>query len=149
MKVLFLKDVAGVAEYGDTKDVSDGYAINYLLPGGLAVSATIQAVKEFKDKKAKTEKLAAQELKKVQDFAARLDGYELDIDSKVSSEGKFYGGIGAQKIAQELKSRGFEIKKSQIIVPGGSIKITGPHGVTVRFDHGIEAELIVNALALE
>lgn len=146
MRVLFLKDIPSIGETGEVKEVSDGYARNFLLPRKLAAAATEKALREFKEQKAKLEKMSVEELARVQSVAEKLDGMELEIHVKVSDEGKLYGSVGQQKIAQSLERIGIKIKKSQIFLPGGPVKEIGTYGAIIKFDHGIEAEIKLNVV---
>ena len=83
----------------------------------------------------------------IYEWQLSIDGFEIEILAKVSSEGVLYGGIGPQKIAQELKNAGFEIKKTQVVIPGVTIKELGQHKAIIKFEHALEAE--VDVLVIE
>jgi len=114
MKVVLLEDVEKLGKKFEVKEVSDGYARNYLIPKGLAKPATKEVLEWVKIQKEIEEKRAEQELKKVQAMATKVDGQEVVIPVKVGEEGQLYESVGAQKIWEELKKLGFGLKKSQI-----------------------------------
>jgi len=142
MKVVLLEDVEKLGKKFEVKEVSDGYARNYLIPKGLAKPATKEVLEWVKIQKEIEEKRAEQELKKVQAMATRVDGQEVVIPVKVGEEGQLYESVGAQKIWEELKKLGFGLKKSQIELEK-PIKELGEFPVKVKFDHNLEAEIKV------
>ena len=142
MKVVLLEDVEKLGKKFEVKEVSDGYARNYLIPKRLAKPATKEVLEWVKIQKEIEEKKAEQELKKVQEMASRVDGQEVVIPVKVGEEGQLYESVGAQKIWEELKKLGFGLKKSQIELEK-PIKELGEFPVKVKFDHNLEAEIKV------
>jgi len=142
MKVVLLEDVEKLGKKFEVKEVSDGYARNYLIPKGLAKPATKEVLEWVKIQKEIEEKRAEQELKKVQAMATKVDGQEVVIPVKVGEEGQLYESVGAQKIWEELKKLGFGLKKSQIELEK-PIKELGEFPVKVKFDHNLEAEIKV------
>ena len=142
MKVVLLEDVEKLGKKFEVKEVSDGYARNYLIPKGLAKPATKEVLEWVKIQKEIKEKRAEQELKKVQAMATKVDGQEVVIPVKVGEEGQLYESVGAQKIWEELKKLGFGLKKSQIELEK-PIKELGEFPVKVKFDHNLEAEIKV------
>lgn len=147
MKVVLLAKVPALGERGDICEVADGYARNLLFPKNLARSATTHAITEAREEHDVLQKHAEQELVAAQHLASRLDGYELEFEEKVSEAGTLYAAVGTQKTAQELKQRGFDIKKTQITMK--PIKTPGEYQATIRLDHGLEAEIkIIVAEAL-
>lgn len=142
MRVLLFQDIEKLGRKGEIKEVADGYANNFLLPKGLGALATPAAEAKWKLEMAKQIKGAERDLKRTQELASRLDGYELEIAAKAGEDGKLYGGIGAQKIAEELKKKDFPISKKQIEI-NEPIKTVGEHKVIIKFPHGLEAEVSV------
>lgn len=144
MRIILLKDVPNLGQKGEIKEVALGYARNFLIPQGLAEIATPQIIAEIERQKVIEEKLAEQELKKVEDLAAKLDGREFEVPVKISETGTLYATITPLKISTILKNKGFNIKKEQIITE--PIKELGEHEVLIRLPHNLEAKinLIVN-----
>ncbi len=142
MKVVLLEDVEKLGKKFEVKEVSDGYARNYLIPKGLAKPATKEVLEWVKIQKEIKEKKAEQELKRVQEMATKVDGQEVVIPVKVGEEGQLYESVGVQKIWEELKKLGFGLKKNQIELEK-PIKELGEFPVKVKFDHNLEAEIKV------
>lgn len=141
MKVILLQSVKGVGGIDEIKEVSEGYARNFLFPNKLAIPANAKAVAVITGKHSKADKEVAQELAAEQKVAARLNGYELEINEKASPQGKLYAAITAQHIVTRLTKAGFKIRKEQVSMK--SIKDPGTFPVTIIFKHGIEATITV------
>ncbi len=142
MKVILLKDIANVGKRYEVKRVNDGYARNFLVPKGLAKPATPESLKWLEMQKEILQKKAEESLKKAQEFASNLDGAEVVIPVKVGDEGQLFESVGPQKIADKIKEMGFEVKRSQIIVPK-PIKELGEYQVKVHLEHNLEPEIKV------
>ena len=110
-----------------------------MFPKKLAVPATAQAIAEAEAEREAARRRSERELAALQKLATQLDGYELEVEEKVSDAGTLYAAVGAQTVAQLMKERGFDIKKTQVNMT--SIKTPGEYTAMVRFDHGLEAEL--------
>ena len=140
MKVILLQDVEKLGKKFDMKEVANGYALNFLIPKGMAKKATKEMLEWLKMQKEILEKKAVEELKKTQDFASSIDGQEIMLSVKIGEEGQLFESITAQKIAEKMKELGFEIKKNQIdlIEP---IKELGEFPIKIKFEHNLEAEI--------
>jgi len=125
--------------------VADGYARNFLFPKHLAVQASKPAVDELAAKEKKKAKEEASDLSQQQNYAARLDGLEIEIKGKVNDKGLLYAAVGPQIVSAALKKLGFDLDKHQIIMK--PIKEAGDFPVKVKFRHGLEAEVKVMVLA--
>jgi len=140
MKVILLKDIKNLGKKYEIKEVSDGYARNYLIPKKLAKVANEKNLKWLEKQKQKEEKRAEEELRKVQEAASAIDGQEITIPVKVGEDGQLFESITVQKIYEKLKEEGFEIKKSQILLES-PIKELGEFPVKIKFPHNLEAEI--------
>lgn len=146
MKVIFIEDVPNVARVGQTRDVANGFARNYLLPKKLAVVADSRdalAMQSQIEKKIKQRELEEAEMAK---FAEKITGAEITIKAKVGESEKLYGSVTAADISEELaKSAGHDVDKKLIVI-AEPIRQLGPHDVTVRFTHEITATITVNVI---
>lgn len=115
MKVIFLKDVGGVGQRETVKDVSDGYALNYLIPKGLAVQATDAAIKKLEaqnQQKAKEEESKAGNEKAL---LQKLHEEGLTISVRVNDQGHPYQHVSAEAISRAIReAHGREIPKAAI-----------------------------------
>lgn len=145
MKVILLKNVDKVGRAGETKEVAEGYARNFLIPKGLARLATAGFVAKVEAQKQAAVEKAAHEEKRLKKLAKELSGVEIKIAAKVGEGGKLYGSVGVEEIAVELKKKGFEIEKNQIKMDK-PIKDVGGHEIVVKLGGGLEAKLLVRVV---
>jgi large subunit ribosomal protein L9 len=131
MKVLLLKDVYKLGRAGDVKKVADGYGRNFLLPQGLAVLATANAVKNserIRTQAAETRAVLNEELGGV---AAQLSDLLLTFPAKAGETGKLYGSITPQMIAEAIEAKtGYKADKRQL--DSQPLRSLGQHKVHVR-----------------
>ena len=142
MKVLLCQDVEKLGWYGDVVDVKDGYARNYLLPYGVAVSPTkgvIKAMAVEKASRSEERKLVLSQLEKV---VESVEGAEVVIAAKANEVGHLFGSVTESDIAENLRDQGFEIKESMVAL-GGHIKEVGAHDVKLRVAQGMSAMISV------
>ncbi len=142
MKVIFLADVpTQKAKRDDIREVSDGYARNFLFPRKLAQPASAVALATVTQRHAKQEKEKRRHADAVKALAGRLKGLTLSFTAK-AHEGKLYGGIGAAQIVATIRAKGIVIDEDQLILKH-PIKMLGEHTVMVRLGDGVEAEVSV------
>ena len=142
MKVILLENVDNLGEKYELKDVKDGYARNALFPQGLAKKATPETLKWLEIQKEINEKRVEEDLGLIQGIASKIEGQEVTVCLKAGEKGQLFESVTAQKINEELKKLGFEIKKSQIVI-SEPIKEFGEFPVKIKFDHNLEAEIKV------
>ena len=142
MKVILLQNVENVGKKYEVCEVKNGYARNFLIPEGLAKTATAQNLKWLASQKEVFEKEIEEDLKKTQDMASNLDGLEVAIALKVGEKGELFESINAVKISEKLKEMGFDIKKSEITLKD-PIKEIGEFPIKINLDHNLEAEIKV------
>jgi len=132
MKVIFLKDVPGAAKAGETKDVPDGYARNFLIPNKLAVIATPAAKTQMEAQKQAAIRRQAQQEAELKALAGRIAGKTVRVSGKAGSEGQLYGSITNADVAAALsKMLGEEVDKRKIEL-AEPIRRTGSFEATVR-----------------
>ena len=147
MKVIFSVDVRGQGKKGEMKEVSDGYARNYLLPRGLAAEATADNINAMKLKeKAKAAQLA-REKAQAQENARKLEGVQVIIRARAGGAGKLFGAVTSQEISDALKQQfDIDIEKNKI-VQAEPIKSFGSY--TVKAKLGFETSGNINVLVVE
>lgn len=141
MRVVLIQDVKNIGKKGDIKEVSDGYARNFLLPRNLVSAATESAVKlalEIKSKQLEAEKINQE---KTKELAKIIAGKKVIIKAK-EKKGKLFGSITAKNIAQELKKENVEISEKSIVLES-PLKEIGEYEIKIRLDHGIETSLML------
>jgi large subunit ribosomal protein L9 len=141
MKVVLTKDVKNVGKTGQTKDVADGFARNFLIPNGLAEPATKGIVQKVQKIIQESQEKEQDELKTQQELAEKLDGKEFVIKAK-AKKGKLFGSIDAKKIAEKISSEGVKVDAAFIKLDS-PIKELGEKQIQIDLKHGIEAKIKV------
>jgi len=115
VKVIFLKDVKGKGNKGDVKNVSDGYARNYLLKNNLAQEATPGNLKALETKKKKNEQLEQEEKEEAMNLKDTLADLTVEMKAKSGTSGRLFGSITSKQIAEALnKQHGYKIDKRKL-----------------------------------
>jgi len=114
VKVIFLQDVKGKGKAGEVKDVSEGYARNFLIPRKMAVEANDANLKQLEMKKKSKAKRAQKEFEEAQALKAQIEKTEITLSAKSGEGGRLFGSITSKQIAEELKKKGFNIDKRKI-----------------------------------
>ncbi|MDQ0209119.1 50S ribosomal protein L9 [Alkalicoccobacillus murimartini] len=114
MDVIFLEDVKGKGKKGEHKNVSEGYARNYLLPNKLAVEATKGNLKDLQAKQKSADKKKEEELEDAQAYKAELEALTVEIKAKSGEGGRLFGAISTKQIAETLKKMKKKVDKRKI-----------------------------------
>ena len=147
MKVIFNQDVNGQGKKGEMKEVSQGYARNYLLPRGLATEATADNINAMKQKEKAKAAQAAREKAQAEENAKKLGAVQVVIRAKAGGAGKLFGAVTSEAISKALKEQhGIDIEKNKI-VQGEPIKTFG--SFTVKAKLGYEVSGTINLLVIE
>ena len=143
MKVVLLQDVKSIGKKGELKEVSDGYARNFLLPRKLAKEANAQAMNELKNAEAAKEYKHKKETQQANDNVAALQDKTVKIYAKAGQGGKLFGSVTATEIAEEIgKQFGVEVDKRKVVL-SDDIKAYGTFRFDVKFYNGITATMSV------
>ena len=147
MKVIFNTDVRGQGKKGEMKEVSDGYARNYLIPRKLASEATADNINALKIKeKARARQIEAEKAQAAEN-AKKLEGVQVIVRAKAGGAGKLFGAVTSDAISKALKEQfDIDIEKNKI-VQSEPIKTFGAYTVKAKF--GYEISGIINLLVVE
>jgi large subunit ribosomal protein L9 len=145
MQVILLDKVANLGGLGDVVKVKDGYARNFLIPSRAARRATPQAIQEFEIKRAELEKAAAERFATAQALGEKMSGRTVHITQKAGVDGRLFGSVTNNDIAEALTRIDFKIAKAQVRMPNGPLKTVGEHTVTVapHTDVVVEVKVVV------
>ena len=147
MKVIFHEDVKGQGKKGELKEVSDGYARNYLLPRKLASEATADNINALKLKEKAKAAQIAKEKAQAEENAKKLGGVQVIIKAKAGNAGKLFGAVTSQEISDALKAQ-FDIDMEKIMsVQAEPIKTFGSFSVKAKL--GYEVSGTINVLVVE
>lgn len=141
MKVILISDIRNLGKKGELKDVSNGYAQNFLFPKKLAQIATPEATLKIKldQKKAQEqEKKMEENLRKI---ASEIQNQKIIIKAK-AEKGKLFGRISPKEIANELRKQNFDISEKSIILQE-PIKTIGEKEILIDFGKNIKTKITI------
>ena len=143
MRVVFLEDVAGVAQGGEVKEVKNGFARNYLIPKNLAVPATHNALQQINSIAQRAEEDRTRTLTDMRALAEALEGTQINIEMRSGVNNRLYGSVTNAVIADELSSiTGREIDRRTIIL-AEPIRELGLFEVPLRLHKDVEVPISV------
>jgi len=143
MKVVLLADVKGHGKKGDIVEASDGYARNFLLPRKLAEPATADVLNNIKGKNEAAAYHKQQEIQEAKKIAESLEGAQVVLKGKAGENGKLFGKITNQNVADAIKYQLHHvIDKRKVVLPDG-IKAIGTTTVEIKIYPEISASLKV------
>lgn len=140
MKVIFIKDLKKQGHVDEIKEVSDGYATNFLIKNGYAVKYTKTSSDRLNDD-IKNRQLKEQEnIKKAEEIKSKLSKENLIFEAKSGKDGKTFGNISTKQIEEKLTSLGYKIDKKNIKIDT-SLNLLGSHYVNIELHKQVIAEL--------
>ena len=143
MRVVFLQDVAGVAQGGDVKEVKNGFARNYLIPKNFAVPATHNELQRVKQYSEQAEGTRLRLLQDMRELSETLNGKRIDVEMRAGASGQLYGSVTNAIIADklsELSERDIDRRGIEISDP---IRQLGSFDVSVRLHPEVQAQIEV------
>jgi len=149
MKVILNKDLATLGEEGDVKDVAKGYARNYLFPRGIALPYTPGMIKIIEGRRVQIEERKAQKRQDATGIREKLEALELSIAMPAGANGRLYGAVTSQTVADELVKNGFQIERKRIELSGTGFKSVGKYKATIKLYENQSAEISITITAQE
>ncbi|OGT30742.1 MAG: 50S ribosomal protein L9 [Gammaproteobacteria bacterium RIFCSPHIGHO2_12_FULL_35_23] len=138
MEVILLERVHKLGRLGDKVAVKPGFARNYLIPYGKAVSATAENLVAFEKRRVELERNAAEALAKAEKRAAELNELMVIMQRRtVDDEGKLYGSVGVHDIAEAVNAMGMALEKREITMPSGPIRTLGEYSIEIQLYNDI------------
>lgn len=147
MEIILLEKIANLGDLGDKVSVKAGYGRNYLVPQGRAVPATAEKLAEFEERRAELEKKAGKELGTAQSRAEEIEKLSIEIIQKAGEEGKLFGSVGTQTIAEAVTEAGVLLHKREVRLPEGALRQTGDYEVDLQLHTDITAKLSLKIIA--
>ena len=145
MKIILLDDIATVGHRGDVREVSDGYARNFLIPKKLALSATAGNLKNLDHIKRQQEAKADRVKSDAEALRTRIEALTCEERRQASEEGKLFGSVTPQDVADFLGVHGLKVERRRVLLDE-PIKSLGEHVVGVRLHPEVTAQLTVNVV---
>lgn len=142
MKVILCQDIEKLGKVGETIDVSDGYARNYLIPRKLAVSVQSASAAEIRHHLEIIKRREAKRKAELESIAKQLNAITIEFKMRASTEEKLFGSVTASMIAEELQKMHFNIDRKQIVLEE-PIKTLGIFAVPIKLGSGVTADVKV------
>jgi len=147
MKIILLKDVAKVGQRGSVKEISDGYALNYLIPRGLAEQATPVKIAAHEAAQKKEDEARAHESETLKQVVQSLEGARITLSVRATEKGGLFKAISAVDVLREMQ------KERGVVIPAGildikSMKSVGEYPIKIKAS-GAEAHITVVIVASE
>ena len=147
MKVILTADVKGQGKKGELKEVSEGYARNYLIPRGLAMKATADNLNALALKEKAKAAQIAKEKAQAQEYAKKLESCVVKVQARGGENGKLFGAVTGKEVADALKEQyGIELEKNRIVLEE-HIKSFGSYELRCRL--GYEVSGTIHLLVVE
>lgn len=143
MQVILLERVAKLGQMGDVVDVRPGYARNYLLPQGKALTASERNIAQFEAQKARLEARNLETKGEADALGARLDGQKFVVIRQASDGGALYGSVTPRDVADAATAAGFTVDRKQVAIER-PIKELGLHDVTVTLHPEVQVTITLN-----
>ncbi len=143
MQVILMERVAKLGQMGDVVDVRPGFARNYLLPQGKALTASKQNIANFEAQKAQLEARNIETKKEAEDLASRLNGQTFIVIRSASDAGALYGSVTPRDAAEVATAGGFSVDRKQV-VQIRPIKELGLHEMEVKIHPEVSATIVLN-----
>ena len=147
MNVILLEPVGNLGDLGDEVIVKSGFARNFLIPQGKAVRATQANRTVFEGKRTEIERVAGEKLEEARSRAVGLEGMALTIMVKAGEEGKPYGSVGTQDIADAIAAEGVVVERSEVRLPEGIIRAIGEYQVNVQLHSDVSVPVALAVVA--
>lgn len=141
MKVILLEDVRGVGKRFEVKDVSDGYARNFLFPNKLAKAATPSSLKELETLKSKLDREELEFRKRIETLARKIGEISLEFYLKTDKTGSVFGSVSKEMVLKALREHDIVSKERVEIILDRPLKEFAEHKIRVNLKKGIETEL--------
>jgi large subunit ribosomal protein L9 len=141
MEVILKQDMPTLGYKDDVVKVKSGYALNYLIPNGIAIAATgssLKAHREILKQRAHKEEKIKEEAR---ELAQKLKEVSLSIGAKTSTKGKIFGSVNAIQISEALKEKGFDIDRKKITFKEDLIKEVGTYHATVILHKEVKVDI--------
>ncbi len=146
MKVILRSDITNVGRQGEIKEVSAGFARNYLVPKKLAMEATPQNLKIWERERVKLEKQREEIISAAKEMASKLEAAEFSVKVKVGENNKVFGSVTNSNIAKILEESGFAVNKRDILL-SDSLKELGNYDINIRLHPEVTAKIKLSVIS--
>ena len=149
MKLILVESVTGLGNPGELVDVKSGYGRNFLLPSGKAIVANDENLKVYEAKRKEIESQEEKKLDEAKSLFDKVNEFNIELEVQVSEEGTMYGSVGTKEISDRLIDNNFEIDRSMIRLPEGSLKELGESKIDIELNPDVIASVNLKIKAEE
>lgn len=143
MNVILLERLNNLGDLGDEVSVKPGFARNFLIPQQKAVQANAANREIFEGRRAELEKNANERLGEAQGRSEKLQDHIVTIMMKAGEEGRLYGSVGTQNIADALVAEGHQVERSEVRMPDGAIRALGEFDIALQLHSDVTVNIKV------
>ncbi|MCQ8105645.1 50S ribosomal protein L9 [Methylomonas sp. SURF-2] len=147
MEVILLEKIANLGNLGDRVTIKAGYGRNFLIPQGKAAKATAAKIKEFEERRAELEKQAAEKLAAANARGEAIGKLSITIAHKTGDEGRLFGSVGTQTIAEAITAAGVKVEKSEVRMPNGVIRQVGSYDIDINLHTDVVVSLPIKIVS--
>ena len=148
MNIILLEKIAKLGDIGEAVKVKSGYARNLLFPQGKAVPATRANLEQFEQRRAELLAAHNEKIAHAQSRAEKLAGVSIAIEVNASDEGRLFGSVAARDVAEAVNEKaGSDLARSEVILPGGSIRQCGDYEVIADLGFEVTATFALSVIS--
>ena len=145
MQVILLEKMQKLGNLGDEVSVKSGFGRNFLVPKGKALAANKRNREVFEARRAELEAAAAKSQAEAEQRKEKLVAAgEVNIMANAGIEGKLFGSIGGNDIAETLNAAGADIERSEVWLPTGPLRHTGEYNIDIQLHSEVVVTVKVN-----
>lgn len=138
MKVIFIKDLKGKGRVNEIKEVSDGYALNFLIKNGYAVAYNKSNAGKLSSNLKKAAENEKKDIAIAEDIKKKIEKEKIEFKVKIGKNGKVFGSVSSKQIVEKLTELGYNVDKKNIHIDG-SINSLGVHNVEIMLHKKVNA----------
>jgi len=142
MKVILLQEVENLGEEGEIVSVKNGYGRNFLIPRGMARLATKGAVKAWEEERRQASRKIAKRKEDAEELKRIIESLDVVVFAKVGEEGRIFGSVTTQNVADGLAAQGVDIDKKKIEI-NEEIRMIGVYSGTVKIHGDVSADVTI------
>jgi len=141
MKLILQASITGLGNPGDLVQVKSGYGRNYLLPTGKAILANEENMKVYEIKQEELKLQEEKRLESAKDIFEKINEFSVSQNVAISEEGSMYGSVGTKEISELLEANDFNIERSAVRLPEGSLKELGNYVIDIELHPEVVAKV--------
>ena len=141
MKLILQASITGLGNPGDLVQVKSGYGRNYLLPTGKAILANEENMKVYEVKQEELKLMEEKRLESAKDIFEKINEFSVSQNVAISEEGTMYGSVGTKEISELLEANDFNIERSAVRLPEGSLKELGNYVIDIELHPEVVAKV--------